>query len=116
MIEWIKPIRVLIKTIVILGTGEFLFFLLMYGFPESVGVLIGTGGALVNLFSLWYDINEMVKRKSTKGWLKGFLGRYSMSAFVLLVSGLISLTNLIGAFLGLMNLKIAAYVAGRWLD
>jgi len=88
----------------------------MYGLPESVGVLIGTGGALINLFSLWYDINEMVKKESTRGWLKGFLGRYSMSAFVLLISGLISLTNLIGAFLGLMNLKIAAYVAGRWLD
>jgi len=93
-----------------------MFFLLVYGFSESLGILIGTGGALINLFSLWYDINEMVKRKSTKGWLKGFLGRYSMNAFVLLISGLISLTNLIGAFLGLMNLKIAAYVAGRWLD
>lgn len=116
MIEWTKPIKVLIKTIVILGIGEFLFFLLVYGFSESLGILIGTGGALINLFSLWYDINEMAKRKSTKRWLKGFLGRYSMNAFVLVISGLISLTNLIGAFLGLMNLKIAAYVAGRWLD
>ena len=116
MIAWIKPIKVLIKAIVILGISEFLFFLTMYGLSESVGVLIGTGGALINLFSLWYDINEMVKKKTNRGWLKGFLGRYTMNAFVLLVSGLISLTNLIGAFFGLMNLKIAAYIAGRWLD
>ena len=75
-----------------------------------LGVLLGSGGAFFNLYSLWYDINRMVERNGV--WRSGYFGRYALNATLMLISGLISLPDLFGAFFGLLNLKFAVYISG----
>ena len=95
-------------TMVILGGIE-AAVAAFFSFKASAGVLIGTLGAIVNLLSLWYDINRSVEKKRP---VRGYAGRYAFSAVLMLLGGLISLGALIGVFVGLMNLKISAYVIG----
>ena len=95
-------------TIVILGGIE-AAVAAFFSFGTSVGVLIGTSGSVVNLLSLWYDINRSVKRRRP---IRGYAGRYVFNAVLMLLGGLISLGALIGVFIGLMNLKLSAYLVG----
>ena len=74
-----------------------------------IGVILGSGGAFANLFSLWYDINRSVERRRP---MRGYAGRYVFSGVLMLLGGLISLEALFGVFVGLMNLKLAAYLVG----
>ncbi len=98
----------MITIMMILIAAECLIAVFFY--PKfSLGVLMGGGGALVNLFSLWYDINRAVERRKTP---KGFIGRYVFNAVLMLLGGLISLSALLGVFVGLVNLKISAYLLG----
>ena len=75
----------------------------------SLGILIGALGAFINLLSLWYDIRRSVERGRAP---RGYVGRYVFSAVLMLLGGLISVETLLGVFLGLMNLKLSAYIAG----
>jgi len=102
--------------IVMLGLVETFIFSLISGFETGWGPILGSGGAIANLFSLKRDIEKMVSKRTTRGWVFGYLGRYTFSAALLLIGGLISLETLLGVFIGLMNLKIVSFVAWRWMD
>lgn len=102
--------------IAILGLVEAFIFSLIFGFEKGWGPILGSTGAIANLFSLKKDIERMVARKTTKGWVLGYLGRYTFNAALFLIGGLVSPETLIGVFVGLMNLKIVSFVAWRWLD
>ncbi len=101
-------IKKMIATIAILTAAESLAAVFFY--PKlSVGVLMGGGGALINTLSLWYDINRSLRRKRL---VRGYMGRYAFSGALMLLGGLISIESLIGVFIGLMNLKLSAYILG----
>ncbi len=102
-------IKKMVMVMIILLGIEFVIFLAAFGMKESLGVLIGGGGAFINLYSLWYDIE---RSKKTGRLRRGYGGRYAFSAALMLVGGLISVRALIGVFVGLMNLKMGAYIAG----
>jgi|GEM_PF-141946 len=91
-------------------------FGLISGFEKSWSPLLGSAGAVLNLFSLKNDIEKMASRGTTKGWVFGYLGRYTFSAALLLLGGLVSFETLLGVFFGLMNLKIVSFIAWRWTD
>ena len=99
----------MITTMILLAAIEFFIWLYLFGFKHSMGVLIGSGGAFVNFYSLWYDIERSKKDRRIRS---GFLGRYVFNAVLMLLGGLISVKALLGVFVGLMNLKIGAYIAG----
>lgn len=101
----------MIKTVVVLGIAEAIpaFFI---DKTMAVGVAIGSFGAIVDTISLWYDINRAVERRKPP---RGFYGRYAFNAVLMLAGGLISVGALIGVFIGLLNVKIAAYAMG-WRD
>ncbi|AAD36684.1 MULTISPECIES: ATP synthase subunit I [Thermotoga] len=103
-------------TIMIMGMVEALVFGLISGFEKSWSPLLGSAGAVLNLFSLKNDIEKMASRGTTKGWVFGYLGRYTFSAALLLLGGLVSFETLLGVFFGLMNLKIVSFIAWRWTD
>ncbi len=101
-------IKKMITTIAVLTAAESLAAVFFY--PRlSAGVLIGGGGALINTLSLWYDINRSLKKRKL---VKGYVGRYAFSGVLMLLGGLISIESLIGVFVGLMNLKLSAYILG----
>ena len=101
-------IKKMITVIVILTAAESLAAVFFY--PRfSIGVLLGGGGALVNILSLWYDINRSLKRRRL---VRGYAGRYAFSGSLMLVGGLISVETLFGVFVGLMNMKLSAYIVG----
>ncbi len=75
----------------------------------TLGIVIGSIGSILNLYSLWYDTNRMVKN-GFRIWKTGYVGRYVFNAVLMLIGGLISLADLMGVFVGLMNLKLSAYI------
>lgn len=105
-------------TVLILGMGivEQLLLLVVWGLEKSWGPIFGSLGAILALFSLKRDIEVMVARRSKKGWLAGYFGRYAIYAIFLLTGALVSLEILIGVFIGLMNLKFSSFLMWRWLD
>ncbi len=104
-----KSIKKMIKVMTILTIIEFsLALMIRRGF---FGVLLGSGGAFFNLYSLWYDIKRMVEMRNARIWKTGYLGRYALSAVIMFIAGLISLGDLFGSFIGLLNLKIATYLS-----
>ncbi|HCF38936.1 MAG TPA: ATPase, partial [Thermosipho africanus] len=78
-----------------------------------VSYIFGTLGAILYIISLYYDIISLnLKRKVSK---KGYYIRYIFSASIFLLVGVIfeeKLTAIISAFLGLINVKISAYLVG----
>ncbi len=101
-------IKKMITMIVILTAAEGLAAVFFY--PRfTIGAFIGGGGALVNTFSLWYDIKRSLKKRR---WIRGYTGRYAFSGALMLAGGLISVATLLGVFVGLMNMKLSAYIVG----
>lgn len=75
--------------------------------------ILGTLGAILYIISLYHDIISLnLKRKVSK---KGYYIRYIFSASIFLLAGVIfeeKLTAIISVFLGLINVKISAYLVG----
>ncbi len=104
-------IKKMVILITILTLIEIFVCMLFFGMFTVYGVLLGSAGALLNLYSMWYDIKKMEK---TKRFRRSFLTRYTFNAGLFLVGGLISVKTLFGVFVGLLNLKISAYITGLW--
>ena len=102
-------IKKMITAIAILTVVEFVVFWLLFTLKDASGVLIGGIGAALNLISLWKDVEKIGNSKKSK---KGFYSRYAFNAAIFLVGGLISVKALIGVFVGLLNLKLAAFIIG----
>ncbi|PLV60268.1 ATP synthase subunit I [Thermotoga sp. KOL6] len=116
MIKVKRLTRKMTMAIIIMGAIEALIFGIVCDIGKSWGPILGSTGAVLNLLSLKNDIEKMAHKKTTKGWMVGFFGRYLFSASLLLIGGLVSFETLIGVFVGLMNLKIVSFIAWRWLD
>ncbi|MBO8160890.1 MAG: ATPase [Thermosipho sp. (in: Bacteria)] len=75
---------------------------------------LGTVGSILYTYSLYLDIIGMYYKK--KKGKKGFYIRYLFSASLFLLAGILFVENrtlaIIGVFFGLINVKIAAYIAG----
>ena len=96
---------------------EILVFLIVRQYDALFGVIIGTGGSIINVISLARDVEKM--GYLSKKWVGGYAARYLLAAALFLLSGMImsnKLMALSGCFIGLMNVKLAAYVVGRWID
>ncbi|QTA37176.1 ATPase [Thermosipho ferrireducens] len=83
----------------------------------SFGYIIGTIGAFLYIYSLYRDIINLNYREISKKRkiLKGFSLRYFFSASLFLLAGYImedKVSALFGVFLGLINVKISAYIVG----
>ena len=79
----------------------------------AISYSLGTGGAILYVISLYSDIIKMgLKKKVSK---KGYYIRYLFSASIFLLVAILfkdKTTAVISAFLGLINVKIGAYVVG----
>jgi len=102
-------IKRMIVTIAVLTAIEFAIFSIFFTLKDALGVLIGGTGAVLNLMSLWKDVEKIGNSKKSK---KGFYSRYAFNAAIFLVGGLISIKALIGVFIGLLNLKLSAFIIG----
>jgi len=74
---------------------------------------LGTIGAILSTFSLYKDIIGMYN--SGRWRRKGFYIRYLFSASLFLIAGFLFQNKtlaIISVFFGLINIKLAAYIAG----
>jgi len=74
---------------------------------------LGTVGAILYTYSLYKDIINMYQ--SAKKHRKGFYIRYLFSASLFLLASFLfenKTLAIISVFLGLINVKLAAYIAG----
>ncbi|MDI3495930.1 MAG: hypothetical protein PWQ72_2057 [Pseudothermotoga sp.] len=107
-----STIKKMITNVMILGSVEIVVFFMLFGYRGAMGVLAGTIGACINIVSLWYDVKKCVKKRR-KMSLTGYLSRYTFSGAVMVFGSIFSLPALFGAFFGLMNEKIAAFLSWR---
>ena len=104
-----RLIRKVLVTITVLMGVEFFVFLFVGLYDVSWGVLIGGSGSIVNLLSLWYDIERYKKVGLYK---RGYLKRYVFNAVLFLLGSIFGVEGILGTFLGLLNFKVAAYIIG----
>ncbi|SHH29263.1 ATPase [Thermosipho atlanticus] len=109
--SFFKKIIYVIITVYVLVTVISLFtvkskvFLICYS--------LGTFGAILYTYSLYRDIINMYNKK--KRTTKGFYIRYLFSASLFLLGASLfekKTLAVISVFLGLINVKLAAYIAG----
>lgn len=106
-------IKKMVKNIVILGIVEIAVFWLFFGYKGAMGVLLGTCGACINILALWRDVKKCVSRQKKMSVI-GYLSRYTLSGAILALCAVaLSVQAVFGAFFGLMNAKLAAFLSWR---
>ncbi|KLO24521.1 MULTISPECIES: hypothetical protein [unclassified Marinitoga] len=105
-----KAKEIIIK-IIILSIIEFL--ILIYFFKlNTFLIFIGSFGAIAGILMITEEINTLLTKPKHK-ITKGYMIRYAFFGIILLVAGLISKDGLFLAFLGLMNMKFAAFISPK---
>ncbi|WP_072862325.1 hypothetical protein [Marinitoga hydrogenitolerans] len=110
-LELKKKVKEIIIKIIILSIIEFLilvFFLKL----KALFVFWGSLGAIVGILMIADEINILLTKTKYK-FSKGYLIRYAFFGIILLVAGLISNEGLFVSFLGLMNMKFAAFISPK---
>lgn len=108
-----NTIKKMLKNIMILGTAEMAVFWFLFGYKGVLGVLIGTCGACVNIMALWRDVKKCVSRQK-KMSVAGYLSRYTLSGAIMAFCAVaLSVQAVFGAFFGLLNAKLAAFLSWR---
>ncbi|MEJ5229477.1 MAG: ATP synthase subunit I [Pseudothermotoga sp.] len=105
-------IKKMLINITILGTAELVVFWFLFGYKGALGVSLGTTGAIINILSLWRDVKKCVARKK-KMSLVGYLSRYTFSGAIMALAAILSVQAVFGAFFGLLNEKLAAFLSWR---
>ncbi|MGJ8455604.1 ATP synthase subunit I [Pseudothermotoga sp. U03pept] len=87
-------------------------FWFLFGYRSALGVLLGTTGAIINVLSLWRDVEKCVARKKKMSVI-GYLSRYTFSGAIMALAAILSVQAVFGAFFGLLNEKLAAFLSWR---
>jgi hypothetical protein len=99
--------------VAILAMIESLIFSVFSFDGAEYGVFYGTSFALLGFLLIVNDAQLMLRNEKKFVW--GFAIRYGLFALCLATAAMYSTGFFFGSFIGLMNLKIAALVFGRWL-
>ncbi|MGQ9856142.1 MAG: hypothetical protein ACUVQF_05350 [Fervidobacterium sp.] len=110
----------LIVYITIFAFAEFTFAMLFGYKVVAIGILIGTAGMVLGLFSLLKGKKRIVSLADGKIVLElGYFIRYLLYTSLFLFSAIAfgsPLQGILGVFVGLFNAKIVAFLfAWRWL-
>ncbi|ANQ53407.1 ATPase [Thermosipho sp. 1070] len=109
-----KVIKSYVNVIIILGIIGTILGTILTNYERSFifSYVLGTIGAVLYVISLYYDIINLGLKKRSK---KGYYIRYLFSASLFLLVGVLfkeKVLALLGVFLGLINVKIGAYIVG----
>lgn len=106
-------IKKMLKNIMILGAAEMVLFWLFFDYKGALGVIFGTCGACANVWALWRDVKKCVSRRK-KMSVVGYLSRYTLSGAIMAFCAVtLSVQAVFGAFFGLLNAKLAAFLSWR---
>ncbi len=109
-----SAVKAMTKVIILLGCVETVVLFAWLGGKAAAGVALGSFGAVMNLLILWHDVRKCVAKRKPM-IVSGFIVRYTISGILLFLAGLLSVSSIFGAFLGLINGKIAAFLSWRWI-
>lgn len=108
-----NTIKKMLKNITILGTVEVILFWFLFGYKGALGVAFGTCGACINVWALWRDVKKCVSTNK-KMSVVGYLSRYTLSGAIMAFCAVtLSVQAVFGAFFGLFNAKLAAFLSWR---
>jgi len=97
----------------ILGAIEITVFWLFFGYKGALGVLFGTLGACINILALWHDVKKCVSTRK-KMSVVGYLSRYTLSGTIMALCAVtLPIQAVFGAFFGLLNGKLSAFLSWR---